>query len=257
MNIRRYLSTAALSLALALTLGGCNAKTDELDIADIYNTRPAVVRQVDYKKKSIAFIVDTSGSMNNRIKFQGKSIPKLVAAKESLEDVLKIYDKHHKKHKNVEVGLFYFKNPVTVTKLHPVSSFNYSTLSKKLHSLYAQSDTPLGVSLAYAERELDKTATGEKNIILLTDGMSNSGRNPVDVWKSIIATNRAIGDVQTNLSIVAYHTKSDYFKPLKSLGVTIYDAEDPTKLKEVLRVLTFKSLELPEPAKSYSPTTTP
>jgi len=224
--------------ALVLGLAGCDSATDEQSIKDMYDTTPAVVRQIDTKKKSIAFVIDTSGSMNDKLNGERK----IDSVKKSLDEILKIYNQYSEENNNVEAGVFYFSS-YGVKNLVPIEKFDYNKITEKTRGLSADSGTPIGIALAYAERELDKKATGSKNIVLLTDGMSNSGVNPDDVWERILYTNKTIGDSPTNLYIVAFNTSKAYFKELAELGAVIYEAKDASELSQVLKDNTGKILE--------------
>ncbi len=224
--------------ALLLAGSGCE-ETDEANINDIYNVTPSEVKQIDNQKKSIAFILDTSASMDNELNGEKK----IDSAKKSLKEILNTYKEFNDVYGNVEAGVFHFTDWATVRNLVLIAKFDYNNLVKTINGLSPNSNTPLGISLAYAERELDKKASGRKNIVLLTDGMSNEGRDPDVVWKDIIETNDKIKDSPTTLYIIAFNTDKRYFKKLEELGVTVYEAKDAAGLSEVLRENTSRILE--------------
>ena len=236
MRIRNVLY-AGLA-ALLLSSSGCT-KTDEADIKDLYNVTPSAVRQIDNQRRSIAFILDTSGSMYDMLKGERK----IDSAKKSLKEILKTYKEFNDANNNIEAGIFYFSGWATVNNLVPVEKFDYLNLVEKISRLEADSNTPLGRSLAYAERELDKNASGKKYIVLLTDGMNNTGREPSSVWKDIIKTNDEAGDSPTTLYVIAFNTNKEYFKGLEELGAIVYEAKDAAGLSEVLKENTRRILE--------------
>lgn len=132
------------------------------------------------------------------------------------------------------MGLFYFSGN-DVKCAVPVGNFNYNLLKSKVNGLEANSNTPHGVSLAYAEREIDKTGYVDKSIVLLTDGMNNIGESPQGIFQSIIKTNESYGDSKTNLYIIAFNTDPEYFNRLKNDGAVVYEAKDGSELSRVLK----------------------
>lgn len=223
-----------------LTLGGCEGTTDEKAVIDnqknVYDVYSEI--QPTINGKAIAIVVDTSGSMEDSI---NKEV-KIESAKKSLQSILEDYREYAKENKEVKVGLFYFLND-KVRCAVPVNTFDYDLLNLNVNGLVPSARTPLGISLAYAERELDKTGYLNKNIVLLTDGMSNIGMTPESVFESINKTNAAFGDSKTNLYIIAFNTDPTYFDDLKKQGATVYEAKDSAELSRVLKENTELILE--------------
>ncbi len=225
-------SITAGSLALLLAGFGCK-HTDEKDIDDYYNVAPAEVRPVKAGEKDIAIVVDTSGSMHDRVDGERK----LVTAKRNLTDMLEsIRDYQQKMQNDVKVGLFYFDDGVVKRSL-AIDDFNYSRLTAAVEKLETSGGTPLGYALAYAERELDKRGSGQKSIILLTDGENSVGRDPRDVYRVIKSTNVAYNDSQTTLYVIAYDTDKRNFVKLEALGAKVYQARNASELTSVLTTI--------------------
>ncbi len=232
-------SIAAGSLALLLTSFGCK-HTDEQGVDDYYDVTPKEVRPVKSAEKDIAIIVDTSSSMHDRVDGERK----LVTAKRNLNDMLEgIRDYQQKMQNEIKAGLFYFDDGVVKRSL-PIGDFDYSRLKTAVNKLEPDGSTPLGYALAYAERELDKHGSGQKSIILLTDGENTVGRDPRDVYRVIKSTNVAYNDTQTKLYVIAYDTDKDNFAKLEQLGAKVYEARSASELTSVLT--TIKRDILPE-----------
>jgi len=230
MKPSRYL--AAGSLALLLAGFGCR-HTDEKDIDDYYNVAPAEVRPVKAGEKDIAIIVDTSGSMHERVDGERK----LVTAKRNLTEMLEsIRDYQQKMQNDIKAGLFYFDDGVVKRSL-AIDEFNYSRLSTAVDKLEISGGTPLGYALAYAERELDKHGSGQKSIILLTDGENTVGRDPRDVYRVIKSTNATYNDSETVLYVIAYDTDKSNFVKLEALGAKVYEARSAGELTAVLTTI--------------------
>ena len=194
-----------------------------------YDTTP--LQQKPYKEgtKSIVFVVDTSGSMDDKL----DGVRKIDSAKRAMNNMLEYCKTHDDKHNDLEAGLvrFRYSTPETVI---PLEDFNYNSMVSEVQNLIANSNTPLGRSLAVAERDLDSHATGRKYVVLLTDGMNNSGREPDEVFRSIQETNAREGDFPTQLYVVAFDTDRENFAPLQSLGATIFGANQEEELTKVL-----------------------
>ncbi|MEK6963272.1 MAG: VWA domain-containing protein [Nanoarchaeota archaeon] len=129
----------------------------------------------------------------------------------------------------------------------PIGDFDYTTLTNKVSQLSATSGTPLGVSLAYAERSLDQLGDGAKSIVLLTDGQNTNGREPEEVFRQIQATNVQSGDRLTELYVIAFDTNPEYFQGLKDLGAHVFSAQDAGQLSTVLGQTKDLILEAPDP----------
>src|SRR3989344_4558171 len=91
------------SSVLPLVLGSC-ISTDERNIKDIYNVRPDSVRVVDMNKKSLELILDTSGSMKNKLNDKKRKID---IAKEVANEVLNIYKSYQDSTGGLEMGVLY------------------------------------------------------------------------------------------------------------------------------------------------------
>lgn len=227
-------------LAGAMALSGCG-DTDEVGVTDIYDTSSSTPVSV-YDGKAVVFVIDNSGSMGNRLNGERK----IDIAKRSLIGILSSYQAYAEKNPDTQVGLYCFSGN-SVVALSPMAKFDYSSLVEKIKGLEANAGTPLGISLAYGERELDKTGYAQTHVVLLTDGQNEAGREPSDVLESIIKTNLAEGDSPTNVNVIALNTDSDYFTPMQKLGAAIYSADSSQQLEEVLKENTKMILEAPDP----------
>lgn len=178
-----------------------------------YNVSVTSPRPVDEKTISIAILVDTSGSM------EGKKIEELKTALHRTIDAL-----GNQTSKTLEVGLFKFD--VSAQTLVPLGPFNSDALHDAANQLTAHGGTGIGRALAYAERALDGNATGSRNILLLTDGMNESGRSPEEVFEHIIKTNQASNDAYTNLFVIGFDMDPKYFDPLANQGAYVSASEE-------------------------------
>ncbi|MBU4242192.1 MAG: VWA domain-containing protein, partial [Nanoarchaeota archaeon] len=125
MTIGKKLLLGALSLGLAGYVACTDANTNNTPVKSKYDVTPDEVKPIKWNHKSIAFVIDTSGSMNDKL----NSKRKIDAAKETLLTMLKIYNEHNNKNNDIEAGLFCF-NGSKVETLNPITKFNYSRLEK-------------------------------------------------------------------------------------------------------------------------------
>ena len=217
---------------------GCGGATDESNLRDVYDVQSST--QVNnFEGKATEFVIDTSGSMDGRVEGERK----IDSAIKASEGVFGDYEDYSKDH-DVMAGILYMPNS-HVSKLVPMGKFDRKRLESNIKDLKTSGGTPLGIALAYAERELDKTGYGNKNIVLLTDGANTVGKNPVEVYKDIIGSNG--NDVPTNLYVIAFDVNPYTFNGLKELGATVYSAKDGKQLADVLKENTKLILEAPLP----------
>ena len=230
MRFAHYFTIGSFAL---LTTVGCRSKlTDEAGRDDYYNVIPSKVSASHSGEKDIAFIFDTSLSMWDKV--DGKH--KIDEARSNLEAMLVQMRDYHKQMQNIKAGLFYFDSGV-VSCAVPIADFNYVTLSNAINHLKASGGTPLGVALAYAERELDVNGTGQKSVILLTDGANSLGKNPAEIFEKIQSTNSTYGDSNTTLYVIAYDTDKSNFKDLEKMGAKLYEAKNASQLTDILTTI--------------------
>ena len=245
----KFITALGIGLLTAFLYTGCKARTDEPNQPKdkTYDVAPTKKRNVDWQKKSLAMVLDTSGSMENKI--EGKR--KIDSAKESLQGILKrlqqsqqAYQKENPNKYNIEAGLFYFDGR-TVKCAVPISKLNYNQLSTAVDSMTANGGTPLGIALAYAERSLNTNATGRKYILMLTDGENSTGRSPEKVYTKIKEANTKSQD-PTNLFMAAFATSKTPFADLEKQGAKVVEAKDAEALQRELDQYTTVFLEAPE-----------
>jgi hypothetical protein len=243
--MKNYVRNGFVSLGIIgasiFGISGCGGATDESNLRDVYDVK-SLTEVINFEGKATEFVIDTSGSMDERVEGERK----IDSAINASVGVFGDYEDYSKDH-DVMTGVLYMPNG-NVEKLVPMDKFNREKLELKIKDLKTSEGTPLGIALAYAERELDKTGYRSKNIVLLTDGANTVGKNPVEVYKGIIEENvRNPNDVPTNLYIIAFDVNPYTFNGLKELGATVYSAKDGKQLADVLKENTELILEAPLP----------
>lgn len=198
---------------------------------DPYGLTPAEANEISYGRNSIMVVLDTSGSMRERLGEQRR----IDAAKEKLLTMLEQYNARTNGGVDLEMGILYFADGTVIETLAPFGPFAYDTLAAAVTGVDTQdSGTPLGNALIMAERTLDRNATGRKHILLITDGENQDGPSPGRVYRSLLDVNKAIGDT-TALYLVAFGTDPAYFRDLQEQGATVIDAQTPQALEKGLR----------------------
>lgn len=233
---------ALLGAALGL---GCGYTEEKID--DYYNVdSPAECPNSD--KAAIAIVFDNSGSMGNNL----NGTPKIDQAKRSLDAMIDAVEAENQKEPRFKIGLFYFDDS-TVRKAAEImdldasfGGFKHSVyLRQRLEDLEADSNTPLGLALAYAERELDKATCGPKYIIMLTDGKNNAGKGPESVYSMIVESNIKNPTTATKLYVVPFNMDPDYFTGLEKLGAKKFPANNLEELNAALFTIQKMILESP------------
>ncbi len=235
--------------AVTLTaLAGCKPVTEDpsQEAAYTVNNYPRLNKVYNPSKKSLVFILDTSSSMNESL--NGNS--KIDQAKRSLKDILEVYRAHNDKNDDLEAALYCFSDNPLIKELMPLKKFDYHALNNEVDKAQISyfSGTPLGMALARAERELDFFATGNKYIILLTDGENSIGRDPEKVFADIQQSNPKSGDRETTLYVIAFNVDRKVFDPLEKLGAKVREAQNGKELTDVLQAASEEILlEAPDP----------
>ncbi|MBI2138350.1 VWA domain-containing protein [Candidatus Woesearchaeota archaeon] len=237
------LGLTLVGLPIVYALSGCGGQKPAggPEIVGAYNLQPPDGRKVDTSKKSLALIVDTSGSMGGSI--DGKT--KFESAKHSLNVLLDNLNAHQEKSHFLEAGLFSFSGDTVINNV-PIQAFNYGLLRDQIKKLEANANTPLGLALAYAETSLDREGKGLGTIVLLTDGMNNVGEEPDVVAEQIKQANAKYSDYPTRVIVIPFATDPKPFNKLEKQGVKVIPAEDAQALMDAFRKVEELIMEAPE-----------
>ncbi len=178
-------------------------------------------KQSDDSKEKILFIVDFSNSMNEKLGYKTK----LDTALSTMKEILQMIPA------NTQVGLrvyghrtgFTPKQSCTASQLiSPIQTNNAANIYAKLNSINAVGWTPITYSLKQAAFLDFGDTTGNKRIILISDGGENCDESPCDfiielmkyrddIKIDVIAL--AIGDEDANnqLKCVALVTSGKFY----------------------------------------------
>jgi Mg-chelatase subunit ChlD len=243
MNRRHFLTltTAGLVAATACTTRQEPSRPDpEYDVS-------ATSRTLTPGMKSVTFFIDTSASMEETLDDKSSSEVKMKGAVRSLLSMYSHCKEHNDKSHDLEAALLCFtmqNKQTTIARPIPMGAFNYDLMCKATQDLKGETNTPLGLALAYAERELNH-GHGSKYIIMLTDGENNEGNDPSDVYASILHANKQAGEEPTGLYVITFNAKTDPFRGLERLGARVKSAADVSELQKELGLAQDMILETP------------
>lgn len=119
----------------------------------------------------VLFVLDVSGSMGN----QTGGVVKLEAAKNSVHTIAPTLSS-----KGINLGLMHFSGCGNVSRALDPGPNNEGRISQIVNSLSPGGGTPLAQALRQAGRQL-QGGSGEKRIVLLSDGEETCGGDPVAV----------------------------------------------------------------------------
>jgi len=178
---------------------------------------------------AVAILVDTSGSMDDRI--PGDARPKSVVAREALEAMLDATDGLIARRPGfaVKVGLYSFSS--TTATILPIQPYDRAVVHDALTRLPRPGgDTAIGEAMRAARPDLYRAGVFRKYLLVVTDGENTKGRRPDDVAREIFR--KSEGGVQ--IYFVAFDTSADRFRFLKDVGGDVIAAGTGAELRGAL-----------------------
>jgi len=212
----------ATTLASGLVVvGGCDSHNYDIPKVEISDEE----RVLYGPKKSIALIIDTSGTMDEKV----EGIRKLDSAKKSGRTLVDLFygDKNMRFN---NMGLYDLEGISKVVQVVPIDIIDREKLIKGINSLEIHNLTPIGDAFRRAKMDLDLTKAGNEYIILLTDGNSNAGNDPFKQLKVIRARDIEYGNKKTKVFVIPYDMKSKVYEELTKLDVEILPANNEAQL---------------------------
>src|SRR3989442_12428240 len=205
---------------------------------------------------ALAILYDTSGSMKDAVPDKDrKPAPKYLIANRALIAIAKqvqtfATNASSGAARRIDAGLFIFNSPGAreVVKFGP---FDASAIENWARTFANPSgNTPLGNALNAAAQATLKSPLSRKHVLVITDGLSNTGPAPAAVMPKL---KQQTEQEHTQLSVhfVAFDVDAKVFDPVKKLGATVVGAADETQLNSQLQFILQKKilLEEEEPAK--------
>jgi len=196
-------------------------------------------------ESNILFILDASGSMNDKI---GSDL-KITVAKKVLGDLLMELPSDSK------VGLMAYGHTISrekatactdISVLSPVGMEAPGKLAQKVDALRAMGMTPIASSLGRAPFAFYKSKSGNNHVVLISDGLETCGGDPCGAAKRLTEANiqakvHVIGfDVsaaaQKELACIPKMGNGQYFKAnnTEELKMAIAEVKKVTEVAEVV-----------------------
>ena len=235
-------STMLMVLAMVgvgALLMGCSPAMD----VDSLNPAKAVSSETGI---ALAIVVDNSGSMDSSVRNEnGKNEPKKAIASRALIKVIETLKHYSDNGKRIQVGVvtFDFCSSAIVV---PMGDFNYEALMNYARDTGGGQNTPLGVSVGTAAGMVLHSPMSEKHIIILSDGLNNSGPSPSEIMSSPeylkVTQEHPIGTY-----FVAFDIDGSQYDSLKPLGAKIFEATDEKELDLKFSEILVKEILFEDP----------
>jgi Mg-chelatase subunit ChlD len=178
---------------------------------------------------AVAILVDTSGSMRDKIAGDGR--PKHEVAREAIEDMLDATDAFVARRPDfpIKIGIYSFSSNVRV--LRPIMPYDRAALRAALSGLPRPGGgTAIGEAMRAARPDLYRAGVFRKYLLVVTDGDNTSGRPPDQVAREIFR--KSEGGVQ--VYFVAFDTNPEKFGFLKEAGGDVFGAGTGAELRTAL-----------------------
>ena len=230
----RHAWARVAAVALALASVACDGRGSRADRSADRRDRgvDAAPYQADVDEglgAAVAILVDTSGSMRERIADDGR--PKSVVAREAIEAMLDATDAFVKKRPDfpIKIGIYSFSSSVRL--LRPIETYNRAAIAAALADLPRPGGgTAIGDAMRAARPDLYHAGVFRKYILVVTDGENTTGRSPDEIAREIFR--KSEGGVQ--VYFVAFDTSPEKFAFLKEAGGDVLGAGTGAELRRAL-----------------------
>jgi Mg-chelatase subunit ChlD len=195
----------------------------------------------------VALLVDTSGSMTQSVRdFDGARRPKLDIAKRAGKKVIAKLKDFADTHpgRPLKLGLYEFSGSAC-RRLGPFDLLDQDRAVKDLEKLTTRSGTPIGEAMIAGKHDLDRSGLTKKHLVLLTDGVNTTSRNPQSVAKAMASLPP---EEQAGVYFIAFDVEASRFSGIKEAGGTVLEASSAPELDRCLDYILEQKilLELPE-----------
>jgi Mg-chelatase subunit ChlD len=178
---------------------------------------------------AVAILIDTSGSMRDRIAGDGR--PKYEVAREALEAMLDATDAFVARRPDfpIKIGIYSFSSGVRT--LRPIRPYDRAAVRATLNALpFPGGGTAIGEAMSAARPDLYRSGVFRKYLLVVTDGDNTNGRPPDQIAREIFR--KSEGGVQ--VYFVAFDTSPGKFGFLKEAGGDVFGANSGAELRSAL-----------------------
>jgi len=192
---------------------------------------------------AVCIVYDGSGSMKDQVPGTDRQpTPKYVIANKAIGSIIRqLVAFSQDKHVPIQGGLVYFVDGhihegIPLVDLTPATGGSFTDWARNFTQ--PGGGTPLGQAIQAARRQLDRSPSLHKHILVITDGVSNVGVSPDRVVHDIRASDHPIP-----VYFVAFDIAASVFAPIKAEGATVVSASDEAQLNvEINHILGQKIL---------------
>jgi len=192
---------------------------------------------------AVCLVYDGSGSMKDKVPGADRQpTPKYVIANKAVGSIIRqLVAFSQEKHVPVQGGLVYFVNGkihegISLVDLTPATGSSFTDWARNFTQ--PGGGTPLGQAIQAARRQLDRSPSLHKHILVITDGVSNMGVAPDRVVHEISASAHPMP-----VYFVAFDVAASVFGPVKAEGATVVSASNEAQLNvEINHILGQKIL---------------
>ncbi len=214
-----------------------------------------ISRAIESDGLALAIIYDTSGSMRETVPDKdGRPAAKYLIANRALAAIARqiaaFGSNSASGPRRIDAGLFVFESPGAreAIKFGPFDSAAFENWAKGFSSPVG--GTPLGNALNLAGQTVLRSPLSRKHVLVITDGISNTGPPPASVMPRLKQQAEKQG-ADLGVHFVAFDVAAKVFEPVKKLGATVVGAANELQLNNQLEYILQKKilLEEEEPAK--------
>jgi Mg-chelatase subunit ChlD len=180
---------------------------------------------------AVVVILDTSGSMADKIFDGATTRSKFAIAQDALREIAKRFDVWTAANTNAALTMAMIRfdrgRPQVVAPLRP---YTPRLIPRWLDDPEIRrgpgGGTPLGGSIRMASDLLAQSGAAQRHILLVTDGINTVGQGPEAAWRDVRAK-----APETGLHLVAFDVAAKEFDGVRQLGATVVQANSGAELR--------------------------
>jgi Mg-chelatase subunit ChlD len=186
-----------------------------------------------------AIVIDVSGSMEDSVRGEGRSEPKIAIARRAAQDLVEQFAKYAEERRDepVLLGLYEFSERSGAPDCRPIVPMgapDRGRAASALAALRADGGTPIGNAMISAKRELDATGLTRRHLLVVTDGENTDGFAPDRVTAAI---GRRPESERPSIYFVAFDIEAAKFSGVKDAGGLVLAAANARELNDTLDAL--------------------
>jgi len=185
-----------------------------------------------------AILLDTSGSMDDKVPAAGGSRRKIDIARQAVHSIVRQAETFAREQPSqpLLVGIYEFstRGRSACRRIVPMGPPDAAAAERAMRNLTADGQTPIGDSMVQAKHDLDATGLTRTHILVVTDGANTAGSTPGNVMWAI---SRLPEDQRPGVYFVAFDVDAEVFKDVRQAGALVLPAADERQLQERLNYI--------------------